>query len=437
MLTATRRGKESMNFITAFLLLRMDEEGAFWTLAMVLGEPKYMKGYYQADMVECQVDQLLLADLLQTQLPSLHRHLEDLEIQFNTLAMRWFLVLFISVLPTESTMRVWDIFLREGRSLLFRVALAVLKVHLDTLLAQDSFEECVELLKELLLTTYNADALIETAMYDEELFSLAKFEALEASKRNGYLQQVIAENADLSQRSHKGQPPSEPSSPTSPKALSDREATFKRIMQMLRVQDAFKSLQADYRFCSSVASRIQGAWRLHKARKLLNEHLWRSWEYYVQDISTCWEELVQPLVYRSEFYLQRCDTSRVGLCRLRGLRTEARRLHAKRHKIRRDNPNIPLNRTADILEAQDAMKRERQTLYKKLKTDLSDKEKELLFQSWGVQNGSKARKEQLISLIWTPQADSLRSTGLVLWLCDASNMNARRLAISADPVRGL
>ena len=30
------------------------QEGAFWTLAMVLGEPKYMKGYYQADMVECQ-----------------------------------------------------------------------------------------------------------------------------------------------------------------------------------------------------------------------------------------------------------------------------------------------------------------------------------------------------------------------------------------------
>ena len=48
---------QSMNFLADFLLLRMDEEGAFWTMVALLGEERYMAGYYQSDMIECQVDQ--------------------------------------------------------------------------------------------------------------------------------------------------------------------------------------------------------------------------------------------------------------------------------------------------------------------------------------------------------------------------------------------
>ena len=144
-----------MNFIAAFLLLRMDEEGAFWTMVKLLGEDRYMAGYYQADMVECQVDQMILGDLVRSILPKLYKHLEDLDIAFNTLSMRWFLCLFISVLPSETTMRfvaslassviaalgtglnphpnpigrIWDIFLREGRIFLFQVSVAILKLH--------------------------------------------------------------------------------------------------------------------------------------------------------------------------------------------------------------------------------------------------------------------------------------------------------------------
>jgi hypothetical protein len=46
--------------------------------------------------------------------------------------------LFIDTLPIESALRVWDIFFVEGSATLFRIALALLHLHTDEILALDN-----------------------------------------------------------------------------------------------------------------------------------------------------------------------------------------------------------------------------------------------------------------------------------------------------------
>ncbi|KAF5175197.1 Tbc1 domain family member 2a, partial [Thalictrum thalictroides] len=41
-------------------------------------------------------------------------HLEAMEFEVSLVATEWFLFLFSKSLPSETTMRVWDVFFNEG-----------------------------------------------------------------------------------------------------------------------------------------------------------------------------------------------------------------------------------------------------------------------------------------------------------------------------------
>ena len=57
---------------------------------------------------------------------------------------------------------------------LFQIAVAVLKLHSEALLAQDTFEDCVELLKELMFGTFDADLLIEASPRDIDSYHVVQ-----------------------------------------------------------------------------------------------------------------------------------------------------------------------------------------------------------------------------------------------------------------------
>ncbi|RKP01979.1 hypothetical protein CXG81DRAFT_2682, partial [Caulochytrium protostelioides] len=46
---------------------------------------------------------------------------------------QWFMTLFVTALPTETWLRVWDAFLYQGEKVLMRVALTLVKLHEDTI----------------------------------------------------------------------------------------------------------------------------------------------------------------------------------------------------------------------------------------------------------------------------------------------------------------
>jgi TBC1 domain family member 2A len=86
----------------------------------------------------CQVEMKALGQLVSSKLPRLHAHLEWLEADMSMIATEWYLCLLATSMPSETTARVWDALFNEGPKILFRVALAVLKMHEEVLLKTDN-----------------------------------------------------------------------------------------------------------------------------------------------------------------------------------------------------------------------------------------------------------------------------------------------------------
>lgn len=104
-----------------------------------------------------QADQRVLIDLVDELLPRLSAHVQDLGVDLPAVTFAWFLSLYTDCLPVEVSLypfsclcsnaeaeilqtlfRVWDLLFVEGSIVLFRVALAILIINEDRLLAADS-----------------------------------------------------------------------------------------------------------------------------------------------------------------------------------------------------------------------------------------------------------------------------------------------------------
>ncbi|KAH8753358.1 rab-GTPase-TBC domain-containing protein [Diaporthe sp. PMI_573] len=142
---------QSLNFLGGMLLLFMEtEEQAFWLLNIITRV--YLPGTHEMNLEGSKVDLSVLMNELETVLPSVwskisddgsgttkkksrrarsHKHGASVSgdnLPPVTLALTaWFMSCFIGTLPTETTLRVWDVFFYEGAKTLFRVALAIFK----------------------------------------------------------------------------------------------------------------------------------------------------------------------------------------------------------------------------------------------------------------------------------------------------------------------
>nr|KJB78895.1 hypothetical protein B456_013G024400 [Gossypium raimondii] len=153
---------QAMNFFAAFLLLLMPEENAFWTLKGIIDE--YFDGYFSEEMIESQVDQLVFEELVRERFPKLVSHLDHLGVQVAWVTGPWFLSIFMNILPWESVLRVWDVFLFEGnRVMLFRTALALIEFYGPELLTTKDAGDAVTLLQSLASSTFDSSQLVLSA----------------------------------------------------------------------------------------------------------------------------------------------------------------------------------------------------------------------------------------------------------------------------------
>jgi len=115
-----------MNVLAGWLLLVMkNEEDAFWILCAIV--EKACPRYYTPSMVGCQVDIRIFTDILQRVYPQLYKMFETIGLSLPVATTRWFLCLFVTVVPSETALRIWDTFFLHGTLILFRASLAVLK----------------------------------------------------------------------------------------------------------------------------------------------------------------------------------------------------------------------------------------------------------------------------------------------------------------------
>jgi len=141
---------QGMNFIAGYMLMHACEEDVFWILDAVMKKSKYNL----ADVFTNGMSRLHLA-LYQTDMalkkiaPKLHVHFEELEITPIMWLPSWILPLFASKMQEPALSYSFDRIISGGWTELIRIALAVLVMNEDRLLACN-FEQCLEQLTEVL-----------------------------------------------------------------------------------------------------------------------------------------------------------------------------------------------------------------------------------------------------------------------------------------------
>ncbi|KAI4305710.1 hypothetical protein L6164_029061 [Bauhinia variegata] len=154
---------QGLNYVAALLLLVMKtEEDAFWMLAVLL-ENVLVHDCYTDNLSGCHVEQRVFKDLLAKKCPRIAAHLESLEFDVSLVATEWFLCLFSKSLPTETTLRVWDIIFIDGAKVIFNVALAIFKMKEDELLLTNHIGEVINIVQTTTHDLFDPDELLTVA----------------------------------------------------------------------------------------------------------------------------------------------------------------------------------------------------------------------------------------------------------------------------------
>lgn len=139
---------QGLNYIAGLMLLIVrKEEVAFWLLDVIVGN--LLPDYYAKDMLGLQVEQETLREVVRVKIPDLYDHIEKLGVSYTIFSTKWFICLYIDVLPVETVLRIWDCLFYEGSKVVLRVALTLLSLHKEKLLACPDFAELCTVMKEV------------------------------------------------------------------------------------------------------------------------------------------------------------------------------------------------------------------------------------------------------------------------------------------------
>lgn len=141
---------QAMNIVVSVLLIFTDDEQAFWLLRYLCRQA--LPGYYSTSMWGAVLDQRVFELLLRRHLPSLERHLQAQQIQLSVVTLPWFLTIFLTTLPLKMALRVLDWFFLEGAVVLFQIALAIMQINEEGLLAVREEGQLVKLFKSYFAT---------------------------------------------------------------------------------------------------------------------------------------------------------------------------------------------------------------------------------------------------------------------------------------------
>lgn len=139
---------QGMGMLVGVFLLHMPPEDAFWMLCATLRDI-HMEGYYSNEMKQMHIDGVMFGQLLQTMDREVAGKLQSMQLEPIHFTPNWFLPLFCRIIPWPTLFPVWDMFFYEGPTWILQVALAVVRIIREPLMAAhgpDAREECLRLL---------------------------------------------------------------------------------------------------------------------------------------------------------------------------------------------------------------------------------------------------------------------------------------------------
>ncbi|XP_064359854.1 growth hormone-regulated TBC protein 1 isoform X3 [Dromaius novaehollandiae] len=144
---------QGMNFIAGYLILiTKKEEESFWLLDALIG--RILPDYYSPAMMGLKTDQEVLGELVKMKVPAVADLMERHGVMWTLVVSRWFICLFIDILPIETVLRIWDCLFYEGSKIIFRVALTLIKQHQAFILEATNFPDICDKFKELTKGTF-------------------------------------------------------------------------------------------------------------------------------------------------------------------------------------------------------------------------------------------------------------------------------------------
>lgn len=146
---------QGMGYMVAILLLYVDKVDAFNIMLKIINNKTYgMKPFYMPQMPGLKISFYIFLSLFKKFMPRLHEHLLLEMIPPAMYATKWFMTIFSTNIPIELTLRIWDVFFIEGQKIVYRIALAILKINEKALLTADC-EKVSIILKNYLETNVN------------------------------------------------------------------------------------------------------------------------------------------------------------------------------------------------------------------------------------------------------------------------------------------
>jgi len=126
---------QGMSDICAFLLMYLTEEDTFWFLSRLLNAQTYnLRGLFLPGFPmlyqHCYVHERIVA----TRLPQVSKHLQEAGLESLHYLTRWYLLVYINILPFPIVVRIWDLFLYYGFDIVFSVSYSLILMHADRLL---------------------------------------------------------------------------------------------------------------------------------------------------------------------------------------------------------------------------------------------------------------------------------------------------------------
>lgn len=113
---------QGINYLVGILLIiTRSEEKSFWLLTSMMED--ILPSYYDKSMAHTLAELGVLDELVRDRLPSVAEKMSDIHKPWMLIASKWFICLFVDVLPIETALRVWDCMFFEGSKILMRTAL--------------------------------------------------------------------------------------------------------------------------------------------------------------------------------------------------------------------------------------------------------------------------------------------------------------------------
>ncbi|KAI9020948.1 rab-GTPase-TBC domain-containing protein [Phycomyces nitens] len=158
---------QGLAFLVGPLLMNMEEEKAFCVFVRLM-ETYEMRTMFTHNMEGLQLRLYQFSSLLSELLPKVAAHMDTHSVHAAMYASQWFLTLFAYAFPMDLVTRIYDIVFAEGAAeTIMRIAIAMLKRSQENILAEDEFENLLDIVtSRKLCKPYGEDfcAVIQDAM---------------------------------------------------------------------------------------------------------------------------------------------------------------------------------------------------------------------------------------------------------------------------------